>query len=80
MKIVSDREQLLAAFQTAALVAPSRSPKTILKSVKFDVVEGVVVLMATDMEMGIRIEVPGLELREPGKLCRAGHSVGVHFA
>ena len=30
MKIVCDREKLLAAFQTAALFAPSRSPKEIL--------------------------------------------------
>ena len=68
MKIVCDREQLLSAFQTAALVAPARSPKPILRSVKFDVTDTNVVLMATDMEVGVRIEVAGMDIQEPGAL------------
>ena len=36
MKVVCDREKLLAAFQTAAAVAPARSPKAILQNVKFE--------------------------------------------
>jgi len=68
MKIVCDREQLLSAFQTAALVAPARSPKPILRCVKFDVSETSFILMATDMEVGIRTEVPGMDIQEPGAL------------
>lgn len=66
MKIVCDREPLLSAFQTAAMVAPSRSPKAILQHVKLEVTEQGATLMATDMEMGIRIQVPGLQVDAPG--------------
>jgi len=37
MKAVCEREKMLHAFQTAASVAPSRSPKPILQNVKLDV-------------------------------------------
>lgn len=66
MKITCDREQLLSAFQTAAMVAPSRSPKPILQNVKLDVSEQGGILMATDMEIGIRLEVQGIEVQAPG--------------
>ena len=66
MKIQCNREQLLAAFQTAAIVAPSRSPKPILHNVKIDAQGDRAVLMATDMEVGIRIEVSGLATEVPG--------------
>lgn len=68
MKIVCEREPLLSAFHTAALVAPARSPKPILRNVKFDVSDANVVLMATDMEVGVRIEVPGIDIQEPGAM------------
>lgn len=66
MKITCDREKLLAAFQTAATVAPSRSPKPILQNVKFEVSKESAILMATDMEVGIRIDVPGIDVTTPG--------------
>ena len=66
MRIQCNREQLLAAFQTAALVASSRSPKPILQNVKIEVQGDKAVLMATDMEVGIRIEVTGLTTEVPG--------------
>lgn len=66
MKVTCDREKLLAAFQTAAAVAPSRSPKPILQNVKFDVGPDSAVLMATDLEVGIRINVPGVEVHTGG--------------
>lgn len=66
MKVSSDREKLLSAYQTAATVAPSRSPKPILQNVKIDVVGDVATLMATDLEVGIRINVPGVEVKVPG--------------
>ena len=34
MKFACERDKLLSAFQTAATVAPSRSPKPILQNVK----------------------------------------------
>lgn len=68
MKITCDREQFLNAFMTAATVAPSRSPKPILRNVKLDVSKDASTLMATDMEVGIRIEVAGIEVEKPGSV------------
>ena len=71
MKITFEREKLHAAFQTAAAVAPSRSPKPILQNVKLEVTpedaqSGHATLMATDLEVGIRISVPGVTVETPG--------------
>ena len=62
MKIVCNREQLLSAFQMAATVVPGRSPKPVLQNVRMDANEDGVTLTATDMELGIRVEVPRLEV------------------
>src|SRR5690606_12995291 len=66
MNIVCNREKLLAAFQMAASVAPSRSPKPILQNVKIEARDGTVTLLATDLELGIRVDVPGVEIEVPG--------------
>ncbi len=58
MKITIQREPFFKAFQLAATVAPSRSPKTILTNVKIECSETACVLTATDMEVGIRVVVP----------------------
>jgi DNA polymerase-3 subunit beta len=66
MKISCDREQLLHAFQTVASVAPSRSPKPILQNVKLEVSGDSAVLLATDLEVGIRHQVSGVDIQVPG--------------
>src|SRR5437763_12234831 len=66
MKIVCDREKLLAAFQTAALFAPSRSPKEILTNVKLDVDQHGATFSATDMEVGVRLSIEGLDIDAAG--------------
>ena len=66
MKIICNREKLLHAFQTVAAVAPARSPKPILQNVKLEVAPEKATLMATDLEVGIRYEVTGLEVEAPG--------------
>jgi DNA polymerase-3 subunit beta len=66
MKITCDREQLLLAFQTAAMVAPARSPKPILQNVRLEIHDQGGILMATDMEIGIRIQVDGIEIEASG--------------
>jgi DNA polymerase-3 subunit beta len=68
MKLTFNREQLLAAFQTAAIVVPNRSPKPILKNVRIDATAGLAIITATDMEVGIRIEVPDVETETPGSV------------
>jgi len=66
MKIKCDRAKLWDAFQTAASVAPSRSPKPILQNIKLEATEENTILMATDLEVGIRISVAGVTVEEPG--------------
>lgn len=66
MRLMCDREQLQSAFQTASAVAPSRSPKPVLQNVKIEATKEGVVLLATDLEVGIRINVPGIEVDKPG--------------
>ncbi len=68
MKIQCEREKLLHAFQTAASVAPSRSPKEILKNLKLEVRDGKAILMGTDLEVGIRIELEGITVDAPGSV------------
>jgi DNA polymerase-3 subunit beta len=66
MKVTCDRQELLTAFQTAASVVPSRSPKPILQNIKLEVSESGAILLATDLEIGIRIQVAGIQVEVPG--------------
>lgn len=66
MKIRCQREKFLSAFQTAAMFAPGRSPKEILQNVKLDADKGSVTLSATDMEVGVRVNVEGVEVDSAG--------------
>ncbi len=68
MKFTFDREKMLAAFQPAASVAPSRSPKPILQCVKLIGTETGATLMATDTEVGIRVAVDGITIESPGNI------------
>jgi DNA polymerase-3 subunit beta len=66
MKITCEREKLLGAFGQAAGVAPARSPHPILKNVKIEVQKAGAVLLATDLELGVRVEVPNVQAETPG--------------
>ncbi len=66
MEFSCDREKMLAAFQVAASVAPSRTPKPILQNVKIDATGSQTMLMGTDMDVSVRIAVDGVETRRPG--------------
>ena len=66
MKLTCDRESILHAFQTAATIAPSRSPKPILQTVKIMATKDKTILMATDMEVGIRIQVTDVDVSTEG--------------
>lgn len=66
MKITCNRELLLSSFQTAATIAPSRSPKPILQNIKIEARKDKTILMATDMELGIRITVAEVEVETEG--------------
>ncbi len=68
MKVTCERERLLHAFQTAASVAPTRSPKPILQNLKLEVTAERAILMGTDLEVGIRIDVPGIVIEAAGSV------------
>jgi len=68
MKITCEREKLLHDFQTAASVAPTRSPKPILQNLKLEVQSDKGILMGTDLEVGIRIDVAGICVETPGSV------------
>ncbi len=67
MKITCQRDALMTAFSLAASIAPTRSPKEILQNVKATASAGKLTLTATDMEVGIRLDVAeGVEIETEG--------------
>lgn len=67
MKALCNREGLLTAFGMVSGVVPARSPKAILQNIKLvaDPDDGSI-LMGTDLEVGIRHQVLGMKVEEPG--------------
>lgn len=68
MKIRCPKEPLLAAVQTAAAVVPARSPKPVLTNVKFEATAEGAVITATDLEIGIRVVLEGVETEAAGSV------------
>jgi DNA polymerase-3 subunit beta len=66
MKVRLTREPLLAALQSASAVVPARSPKPVLSNVKLEAHGASAVLSATDLEVGIRIGLDGVEAAADG--------------
>ncbi len=66
MKLKIKRDSFFASFQLAAAVAPSRSPKPILQNIKIECTEDKTTLTATDMEVGVRMEVADVEVEAAG--------------
>ena len=66
MKIVCHREGLLAACQLASAAVAARDVKPVLRNIKAIVEADRCTLMATDLELGIRLEVRGIKVEEPG--------------
>lgn len=67
MKAICHREGLLSACQLASVAIPAKDVKPILKNLKAVATDGRCILMATDLEVGVRLEVAGLEIEEPGE-------------
>ena len=68
MKLTIKREEFSRLFQIAAVVAPQRSPKPILQNVKLDAQADRVVMTATDTEVGVRLNVPEVEVKQSGSV------------
>ncbi len=67
MKTICHREGLLSACQLASAAVAARDIKPILKNLKALVADDRCTLMATDLELGIRLEVRGIKVEEPGE-------------
>ena len=66
VRIRCNRPVLANAFQIVDAVVPSRTPKEILRNVLLSVEEGKVTLIGTDQEIGIRYDLPGVEVASSG--------------
>jgi DNA polymerase-3 subunit beta len=62
-----NREGLLSACQLASAAIKARDIKPILRNFKAVAADGRCTLMATDLEIGIRVDVQGLTIQEPGE-------------
>jgi DNA polymerase-3 subunit beta len=67
MKVRCHREGLLSAFQLASVAVPSRDLKPVLRNLKTLAEPDRCTLLATDLELGIRLEVRGITVDEPGE-------------
>lgn len=67
MQATFHREGLLAACQIAHGVVPARDVKPVLRHLKILVQEGRGTLLATDTEVGVRLEVRGVQTSRPGE-------------
>ena len=67
MKIISHREGFLQACQLASAAIATRDVKPVLRNIKAVVDKDRCTLMATDLEVGIRLEVRGIKVEEPGE-------------
>lgn len=66
MKAACDRATLTRGVQVASGVVAPRSPKPALGCIKMEVQGNRMTLLATDLEVGIRIDLDKVEVREPG--------------
>jgi DNA polymerase III subunit beta len=67
MKAICPREVLLSACQLASAAIPAKEVKPILKNLKAVAADGRCTLMATDLEIGIRLDVVSLIIQETGE-------------
>jgi DNA polymerase-3 subunit beta len=67
MKATYKRDGLLAAVQIANAAIASRDVKPILRNIKVIAEKDKSTLLATDLELGIRLEVRGVRVEEPGE-------------
>src|SRR5262249_30404421 len=66
MKVHCHREGLLSAFQLAGAAVPSKEIKPILRNIKASAEDDKLTLLATDLELGIRLEVRGVRVEDAG--------------
>ena len=67
MKVICDRAALVEAVNLIGSVVPNRTPTPVLRCVYFQAREGLLVLSATDLEVGIRLSVEQVDVETPGE-------------
>ncbi|MBY0524994.1 MAG: DNA polymerase III subunit beta [Gemmataceae bacterium] len=78
MKAHCPREALLSACQLASVAVPSRDVKPVLRNLKAIAKADGCTLLATDLELGVRLEVRSIKVDEPGEaLLPAGRLVAI---
>ncbi len=78
MKIRSPREALLGACQSASVAVPSRDVKPILRNLKVIAAADGCTLLATDLELGVRLAVRSVKVDVAGEaLLPAGRLVAI---
>ena len=71
MKVICDRAALVDAVNTAGGIVAARTPTPVLKCLKLSATEsapGGLVITATDLEVGLRLSVPQVEIESPGEV------------
>lgn len=68
MKVRFNRQEMADALAAASSVAAVRTPKEILKCVRLDVMPDVLMVSATDLELGLRWAVSQVEVDKPGEI------------
>jgi DNA polymerase-3 subunit beta len=72
MKVTCHREGLLSAVQLASVAMPARGVKPILSNFKAVADGDRCTVLATDLELGIRLEVRSVRVEEPGEAILPG--------
>jgi DNA polymerase-3 subunit beta len=67
MIVTSPRDGLLSACQIVGIAVPTRTTMPVYQNIKAIAEKDKVTLMATDLEVGIRYELRGLAIEEPGE-------------
>ncbi|MBM4096894.1 MAG: DNA polymerase III subunit beta [Planctomycetes bacterium] len=67
MKLICQRESLLQGCQLASSVLPTKDIKPVLANIKIVAEPGRVTLQATDLELGLRLDVAGVNVLQAGQ-------------
>ena len=67
MKVICDRAALVDAVNLVGSVVVSRSPQPVLQCIKLTATDGQLTLAATDLEVGLRLNVDQVDVQKPGE-------------
>src|SRR5436190_12152825 len=68
LKIACEARELADAVAAAATIAPAKAPRAILQNVLIQAKDGALEVMATDLEVSIRILVERAEVQSEGRV------------